>query len=162
MFHLSDLLNPVSEEDLQDSGCPAVPPNQTQVLPLGTKQAARTVLHQLLQAWVSSVLPGYDLRPRKYPKKKGRPSGMEPHERMRRLDECNELREKLNEIESESVEGLARKQGEPAVKYLIRIASFVERLHHTSILLVLLRSRVRNVAMEEAPASRGAPDARRE
>ena len=132
IFHLSDLLRKVDEDDFRDGLSPAMPKGQSEVLPWGTKDAARASLHQLLNAWVQGILSDFEVVPIKHAKRRGRRAGMDFPHNWHFLHDFNDLFEVLQEIEDANPTSLYQRKEEIQSTFVKRMIDIVEVLHRRS------------------------------
>ena len=128
IIHLRNLVSSYSWEDAEEEyGEKGIGSPTGNLLPYGIKPAAISTLHQLLAAWVDTLLPGAVLTP---PSPKARPAHR-PRKRnpMDVLLEYNGLREKLHIIEEESPSGIGRKRNESQGAFIERMTQVAQRLH---------------------------------
>ncbi len=132
IFHLSNLLHWGACDEEDRSYSPLVE-GQVEPLSYETKLMAKTALHQLFSAWVSTMLPGYMVQPVKRPAKRGPRHKVDSYEMQVLLHDFNELMQLLKGIKDEDLSSLSAKMRETDRAFCKRMSAMVQRIHLESL-----------------------------
>ena len=100
--------------------------------PSETRREATAFLADLLSAWVAALIPGYTLVPIPFTKRRGRPRIYDEELRFRVLEEFQNLRAVLDEIEGAGPAEIAPKKSESRPQFLRRMEGVVQSVNkHT-------------------------------